>query len=114
MSLTDDLNQPRAFTFAPNTILAPHEYLVLIADRNIAAPDVHPGFQLSREGGVVALFDQGARRWPVARSRRLRHADRGPLHDRLDRLGRVAPGPANFGGPNQPVTLGDSAAYADQ
>ncbi|HOY57673.1 MAG TPA: lamin tail domain-containing protein, partial [Verrucomicrobiota bacterium] len=108
LSLTDDLNQPRAFTFAPNTILAPHEYLVLIADRNIAAPDVHPGFQLSREGGVVALFD--------------REPDGGQLLDRVDygmqieglsiawtdsgewRLARPS-----FGGPNQPVPLGDSA-----
>jgi hypothetical protein len=55
-SLTDDSN-PRKFVFPPGTLLEAGGLLVVWCDSDHAAPGLHTGFALSREGESVFLFD---------------------------------------------------------
>ncbi len=61
MSLSDDLNVPRAFVFPPGSILQAGGFLVLAAsDKSI--PEISTlGFKLSQEGDRLYLFDTPSR-----------------------------------------------------
>jgi hypothetical protein len=64
--LTDD-GHPRKFVFPANTRLDPGRSLVVWCDTNAAAPGLHTGFALSREGETLFLHDAlGARRDAVS------------------------------------------------
>ncbi|MFV2065593.1 MAG: lamin tail domain-containing protein, partial [Pirellulales bacterium] len=58
MRLTDNPNVPDAFVFSGGTLLAPGEYLVLIADDTVGASGLHLGFSLDGAGEGVFLYDQ--------------------------------------------------------
>ncbi|MBN2505696.1 MAG: lamin tail domain-containing protein [Verrucomicrobia bacterium] len=61
-SLTDDLQDPRQFTFPPGTVLGPGKYLVLYADNENTPPGLHLGFGLAQDGDALHLFSpQGQR-----------------------------------------------------
>lgn len=108
LSLTDDLSTPPAFTFPENSILAAGEYLVLIADRDTAASGLHLGFQLSREGGRVALFDRAANGGQLLDIVHYGMQVQG-LSIAWTDSGEWRLASPTFGGPNQPVPLGDSS-----
>lgn len=61
-SLSDQGNIPRKFTFPAGTSIAAGGYLVVWADSETNAPGLHAGFNLSRQGETVFLFDDQLRR----------------------------------------------------
>ncbi|RPJ36523.1 MAG: hypothetical protein EHM35_07985, partial [Planctomycetaceae bacterium] len=62
MYLTDDLLQPAKWHIptsdATQTTIAPHGYLVIWADRDVADPGLHADFSLNAGGEDLALFDK--------------------------------------------------------
>ncbi len=57
-SLTDDGNA-RRFVFPNSTVLNAGGYLVIWCDTNTAAPGLHTGFALDRDGENILLYDAG-------------------------------------------------------
>ena len=62
MYLTDDLLQPAKWQIptgdAGQTTIAPHGYLVIWADKDVADPGLHADFSLNAGGEDLALFDK--------------------------------------------------------
>jgi hypothetical protein len=56
MSLSDDVLVPGKFVFPAGTSIPSLGHLVVWCDRDFAAPGLHTGFGLSRNGQTVALF----------------------------------------------------------
>ncbi|HYV31846.1 MAG TPA: lamin tail domain-containing protein, partial [Candidatus Binatia bacterium] len=59
-SLSDN-DDPRRFVFTGGPLLAPGAYLVVFCDTN-AAPGIHTGFGLDKEGSHVLLYDPNTNR----------------------------------------------------
>ena len=57
LRMTDDPLQPSRFIFPKGTSIPSEGYLVLYADDNQAAPGIHLGFSLDRDGESLYLFD---------------------------------------------------------
>ena len=60
-SVTDSGN-PRKYIFPPNTTIPAGGYLVVWADTNNAAPGLHTGFALDRDGETISLFNASTAR----------------------------------------------------
>lgn len=60
-SLSDNGN-PRRFVFTNGPTINPGGYLLLWCDTNFAAPGLHTGFALDRDGGGVFLYDAATNR----------------------------------------------------
>ncbi len=61
LSLTDDPQIPRRWSFATNSLLAAGGYLVIACDGDSPASATNTGFNLSATGGTLFLFDSPAR-----------------------------------------------------
>ena len=61
MYMSDNANNPRKWAFPENTILPPHDYLIVWADEDSKdLPGLHANFKLSRRGEIVMLIDTDA------------------------------------------------------
>jgi len=105
-SLTDNVDLPRKFTFAPGTTIAAGGYLTVYADTNPGAePGIWLGFNLKAEGDDLRLFD------PIQTETALDSVVFGiQLTDRS--IGRRPDGTwglatPTFGAVNQPLRMGD-------
>lgn len=64
-SLTDNVNQPAKWVFPPGTVLPAGGYLVVMCDKRqeangaASADYLHASFALDKDGGTVALFQNG-------------------------------------------------------
>jgi hypothetical protein len=58
-SLTDDPTNTAKFSFTNGTTIAAGGYLIIWCDTETAAPGLHSGFSLSREGETVLLVQNG-------------------------------------------------------
>jgi hypothetical protein len=57
MSLTDDPALPGKYTFPPGTSLGAGSFLLVYADTDTAAPGLHTGFALDRDGDELRLYN---------------------------------------------------------
>ncbi len=62
-AVSDDATQPAKYVFGPGTILAPGQFLVLLADTYAGTAGLHLGFSLDGDGESVVLSQPNAGGW---------------------------------------------------
>ena len=55
--LTDNVDVPDKFVFAPGTMMSPGDYLVLYADINSSTSGIHTGFAINSDGDDLTLLN---------------------------------------------------------
>ncbi|MDA3844257.1 MAG: CotH kinase family protein [Candidatus Kapabacteria bacterium] len=54
--LTNDINSPSLWKIPENTIIKPKSYLIIWADNDPSAGELHASFRLEKSGGEIAIF----------------------------------------------------------
>lgn len=54
--LTNDINSPSLWEIPENTIIKPKSYLIIWADNDPSAGELHTSFRLDKSGGEIAIF----------------------------------------------------------
>lgn len=108
LSLSDDLANPRKFTFGSGVSIPARGFLLLVADSETNSPGVHLGFSLDQNGEAVLLTDRadrgGALLDSISFGAQIADYSIGRRADGSWGLGRPTPGAANLATPTGPVT----------